>query len=412
MRHWNLSHSALASCVAASVFAGCGGSQPLVGAPGAMQQFSALATRSTSTNYKVLYSFGAPPDESRPEARLIDVRGTLYGTTEDGGAYNEGGTVFTITTGGAEKVLHSFGAPPDGSGPQANLIDVHGTLYGTTLKGGAYHSGFECSDGGCGTVFSITPSGEEKVLHSFGGIFDDGNPDAGLIDVKGTLYGTTEGGCYPGGGCGTVYSITTQGEEKVLHIFGAHRDGALPEAGLIDVKGKLYGTTTRGGAHHGGTVFRVTLDGKEKVLHSFGKGTDGSVPSAGLIDVRGTLYGTTEAGGAYGSGYGTVFSITLGGKEEVLHSFNGTDGRGPQASLIDVNGTLYGTTKYGGTYNDGTVFSIGTSGTVTVLHSFGGSGQSDGQSPLASLTDVNGTLYGTTESGGTDDWGTVFALTP
>ena len=93
--------------------------------------------------------------------------------------------------------------------------------------------------------------------------------------------------------------------------------------------------------------------GHRKVLHFFGNGTDGSAPIAPLADVRGTLYGTTESGGTYPCGHtgcGTVFSITTGGVEKALYSFgNGTDGAVPFAGPVDVNDTLYGTTQGGGT---------------------------------------------------------------
>ena len=112
------------------------------------------------------------------------------------------------------------------------------------------------------------------------------------------------------------------------------------------------------------------------MLHSFGGGTDGWGPAASLIDVNGTLYGTTAYGGAYrnstnGLGFGTVFTITTSGTEKVLHSFGkGTDGQ-CRGGLINVDGTLYGTTSDGGAYGGGTVFSISTSGAEKVLHSFG-----------------------------------------
>ena len=94
-----------------------------------------------------------------------------------------------------------------------------------------------------------------------------------------------------------------------------------------------------------------------RYLHSFGSGSDGGHPSASLLNVSGTLYGTTSLGGAYGKG--TVFSMTLSGNERVLHSFGyGADGATPLAGLIDVKGTLYGTTSAGGTYGDGTVFAL------------------------------------------------------
>jgi uncharacterized repeat protein (TIGR03803 family) len=435
MRVLYFSRFTLSSCVAAALLAACGGSQAPIGAPGAMPQSATLAVRTTSTNYKVLYSFGAAPDGNDPEAGLIDAGGTLYGTTWGGGSYSCPGqyfcgTVFSVTLGGTEKVLHSFGARRDGRHPLAGLIHVGGKLYGTTGGGGSH-----CvrSYGLCGTVFSITPSGVEKVLHTFRdansgkyGFTDGAFPSAGLIDVSGTLYGTTEDGgktvCYTfyNNSCGTVYSITTRGVEKVLYSFeGNEYGGAYPTAGLIDVKGTLYGTTLWGGYSCCGTVFSVTLGGTEQVLHSFGDGAGGapSHPSASLIELNGMLYGTTRYGGAYScgssikyKGCGSVFSITPGGTLNVLHSFgNGADGSNPKASLVKLKGTLYGTTFSGGAYGQGTIFSITPGGQEKVLYSFEGA---NGAQPVAGLIDVKGTLYGTTSGGGAYRYGTVFALTP
>ncbi|MGB8908925.1 MAG: choice-of-anchor tandem repeat GloVer-containing protein [Candidatus Cybelea sp.] len=400
----------LAALAVTIALAACGGSQPPIGAPGAL---SALAARTNSKNYKVLYSFGAVPDGNYPHSDLIGVGGTFYGTTIAGGANYCGssrcGTVFSITTGGAEKVLHSFADDGDGYFPFAGLASVDGTLYGTTGNGGVYNTGIG------GTVFSITTGGAEKVLHSFGSGADGSGPTAGLINVKGTLYGTTGAG--GASNAGTVFSITTSGTEKVLHSFTGGADGDDPESGLIDVGGKLYGTTNGGGAHNHGTVFSITTRGRERVLHSFrANGTDGELPEAGLTDVGGTLYGTTIAGGsnecANGYGCGTVFSITTNGTEKVLHSFGkGNDGWYPAAGLLDVKGTLYGTTAArGGTQNGGTVFSITTGGVENVLHSFGEG--ADGFQPLADMNYKGGSLVGTTYLGGVYGVGTIFSLTP
>jgi uncharacterized repeat protein (TIGR03803 family) len=285
-----------------------------------------------------------------------------------------------------EKVLYSFCSQQkctDGSVPYAGVINVGGMLYGTTADGGVGG----CT-GGCGTVFSLDPStGTETVLYSFAGGTDGEFPRAGLTDVKGMLYGTTSWGgnsnsaCYTEG-CGTVFSFDLKtGKETVVYSFCSQEncaDGQTPEAGLIDVEGVLYGTTGLGGVN-----------------------------------------GAAEHGGALectGSNCGTAFSLDLGtGAETVLHSFaGGTDGAYPDGSLIDVKGTLYGTTETGGTITGGTVFSIDLgSGAETVLYSFcSRSNCSDGQFPLAGLIDVRGTLYGTTEVGGTGcGCGTVFSVT-
>jgi uncharacterized repeat protein (TIGR03803 family) len=420
--------------IAVAMLTGCGGSQPPIGAPDAMPQASPLAARATSANYKVVYSFGSGSDGAKPFASLIYVHGALYGTTIAGGGsfycsdqfYYGCGTVYSVTLGGTEKVLHDFITGSDGQNPRAGLIGVGSMLYGTTTRGGSYAC-YGSSYPGCGTVFSITRSGTEKVLHSFNGYPNDGaRPSTGLTDVKGILYGTTglggHGECYYSGqACGTVFSITTAGAEGVLHNFTGSPDGAFPHSGLIDIKGRLYGTTASGGKHGYGTVFSITTDGAEQLLHSFGAGSDGRTPYAGLIEVNGKLYGTTVAGGAYAcgshAGCGTVFSITPSGAEKVLHSFgNGTDGANPYASLTELNGKLYGTTIAGGAYTCGShtgcgaLFSITPGGREKVLHSFGNG--SDGATPYASLIDVKGTLYGSTEVGGAHYYGTVFSLKP
>ena len=361
------------------------------------------------SSYASLYSFGESPDGSNPVAGVIHRDGLpIYGTTAYGGADNAG-TVFSFS-GGTETVLHSFDRN-DGARPWAGLIAVNGTLYGTTTLGG----GGNCV-GGCGVVFSIAADGTEKVVHIFGGKSSDGShPQASLIDVNGTLYGTTfEGGTLDHG---TAFSITTDGTEKVLHSFGHGEDGVLPAAPLIDAGGTLYGTTYFGGARSRGTVFSMTTDGTEKVLHSFTGGSDGEYPRAPLIYINGRLYGTTKKGGTFSGG--TVFDISTDGHETVLHSFGyGIDGIHPEGGLRDFNSTLYGTTVNGGAYGDyynfdgyGTIFLITLGGYERVVHSFGNG--YDGAHPEAGLRNVSGMgLVGTTRNGGVNGLGTVFELTP
>ncbi|MGA9944519.1 MAG: choice-of-anchor tandem repeat GloVer-containing protein [Candidatus Cybelea sp.] len=312
-------------------------------------------------------------------------------------------------------MLYRFRGGSDGRTPHG-LLNVNGTLYGTTTFGGDYSCG---AGEGCGTVYSISTSGTEKVLYAFKGASDGTYPIGGLINVSGTLYGTTSGGgTY---GQGTVFSVTTSRQETVLHSFAYPPvDGENPETSLVDVNGTLYGTTNYGGAGlYFGTIFSISTSGTEKVLYSFAGGSDGAHPGASVIDVNGTLYGTTSYGGSgcftsHGlySGCGTVFAVTTSGQETVLHRFGGSgDGATPIAGLIDVNGALYGTTFNGGAYSGGTVYGISTSGGETTLYSFGGK-PGDGDAPLASLLNVNGTLYGTTNYGGRHGHGTVFTLTP
>ena len=413
---------ALSAGLAATLLWGCGLSQSL----GMPMTPAGTANRGTSGSYAV-YSFRHRSEGAEPSAGLVEVSGTLYGTAAAGGLSRKG-TIFRVGPSGQLTAIYRFRSGADGANPHGALINVNGTLYGTTEYGGASHAG---------TVFSVTTAGAEKVLYSFKGGYDGAYPVAGLLEVNGTLYGTTRQGgtgCSSENGCGTVYSMDTAGDETVLHRFTGGSDGAFPTAPLIDVKGTLYGTTGLGGScqTYGGcgTVFSIGTSGAEKVLYGFQGGSDGEEPN-GLLDVNGVLYGTTNAGGQDGSECshafycGTVFRVTTKGVERILYRFaDGLDGAEPQSPLIELNGMLYGTRTEGGegghcsfpNGNCGTVFSITTSGTETVLHRFA-AGQ-DGWFPAAPLLDVNGTLYGTTLAGGGhkcgngNGCGTVFSLTP
>jgi uncharacterized repeat protein (TIGR03803 family) len=431
----------LAACVGALAFAltACGAPRLAPLAQDDVQErvgASGTARDLTSVSFQVLHRFGRHAQDSRdigganPDGSLIDVNGTLYGTTVNGGKYNESsaclgytqdgigcGIVYSITTTGTKKVLHYFLGLTSGDGdePVYDFTNVKGTLYGTTFYGGA------CGSASFGTVYSISTTGSEKVLHSFcGSASGAAYPTDGVVNVNGTLYGTAG----PNQG-GDVYSISASGAYRVLFAFNGSDDGYGPDGRLLDVKGTLYGVTHAGGtacSRYGGCgiVYALTTSGKEKVLHSFKGAPDGRLPVSGLIDVNGTLYGTTLLGGnsgcQYSYGCGIVYSITTSGSEKVIYRFKGgSDGGNPVASLVEANGTLYGTTRGGGAYGLGTVFSSSTSGREQLLHSFGGP---DGAQPMADLTDVNGTLYGTTFGGGYEKGcggkgcGTVFALTP
>jgi uncharacterized repeat protein (TIGR03803 family) len=259
----------------------------------------------------VLYSFTGGADGGTPMAGLLrDPAGNLYGTTYYGGdlSCNSGtgcGIVFQLSSAGVETVLYSFHGGTDGELPAAGLVrDPAGNFYGTTLLGGTF---------GSGTVFELGKAGKEKVLYAFTGGADGSLPLATLVlDAAGNLYGTTQlGGAY---GAGTVFEVGPAGSEQVLHSFAGGSDGIYPFAGVVmDSAGNLYGTTFSGGGEGlcedgCGTVFELSADGSETILHSFTGHSDGGYPRAALIlDAAGNLYGTAEIGGALG--YGDVFML-------------------------------------------------------------------------------------------------------
>jgi uncharacterized repeat protein (TIGR03803 family) len=384
---------------------------------------------------------------------LLDKAGNLYGTAENGGAYDSSGTVFEISAQGNKTVIWNFNGS-NGAGPDRGLIiDASGALYGTTEGGGAFAGG---------TVFRLTPPAApggnwtESVLWSFGNGDDGKDPRGSLIaDASGNLFGTTElgGGSYNNG---VVFELSPPASadgnwsESVLWTFGHAGDGALPLAGLVmDQNGNLYGTTQLGGPSYFGTVFELTAPSSEggswseSIIWDFGDvnisgySPNGNYPVGPLlIDQQGSLYGTTQAGGP-GIGNpplfaGTVFRLSppssTGGNwnPSVLWEFGAVGGgAGPAGNLVmDANGNLFGTTVgVSGTKVNpagGIIFKLSPGPgdnapwSETTLWVFGR--YLDGSGPGGGLTiDKLGNLYGTTVLGGLtapslEGSGTVFEV--
>jgi uncharacterized repeat protein (TIGR03803 family) len=399
--------------------------------------FAAVAVPPAHTQtFTVLHKFTGPPDGGFPNGSVIvDSKGNVYGTTSEGGTGScDGGcgTVFRLSPSGTEAILYSFtGANGDGKYPQGGLVrDTAGNIYGTTYGGGT--SGTACDGYGCGTVFKLDAAGEETVLYSFSGGVDGATPEAGVVrDGAGNLYGTTKlGGVY---GWGTVFMVDASGTESVLHSFdGATGDGGDAVAGLIlDSAGVLFGTTQGGGILNShcipglelgcGTVFQISTAGEETVLYKFTGYRDGNTPSGNVArDNAGNLYGTSQPQPTP-VGYGTIFELDAAGKFTVLHTFTGgAGGADPFAGLIrDSAGNLYGTTYQGGSGGStcqtfdggcGVAFEYSATGKFSVLHSF--TGGADGGWLFAPLAlDSKGNLYGTANIGGIGD-GTVFKIIP
>ena len=175
MKHLVLSRYALASSGAAAILAGCGGSGSVFNPVTATQVVRKDSVTHRAPRYAVLFNFDQTDGAWPSNGDLLNVHGTLYGMTSTGGVINNScrvsagcGTVFSITPSGTESTLYKLKGSPDGGTPYANLVEVNGTLYGTT-----YYGGKSACNGGCGTVFSITTAGKERVIYRFAG-GDDG----------------------------------------------------------------------------------------------------------------------------------------------------------------------------------------------------------------------------------------------
>jgi uncharacterized repeat protein (TIGR03803 family) len=388
--------------------------------------------------------------------------GNFYGTTRADGA-GPAGTFFEITPGGKLTTLYNFCQKPncpDGAGPSgALLLGIDRAFYGTTLEGGANVNG--------GTVFKVTPPGTLTTLYSFcsntrGGLCLDGaNPEEGMVwGLDGSFYGTTAAGGtgYTGNcngyylGCGTVFRITKDGRLTTLYNFctvGNYvcDDGWLPTGPLtLGKNGNLYGTTWGGGNYAAecgvggcGTVFEITPEGKLTTIYDFcslANCADGDLPAGLALAADGNFYGATSYGAASTNctnvsfGCGTVFKMTPQGRLTTLYNFcslpNCADGQFPNGVLVlAADGDFYGTTEYGGLYNDnvvcnnlgcGTIFQMTPGGELTTLYSFCSLTEcADGAGPGVLMQSTNGTFYGTASVGGNPiciytGCGTVYSL--
>jgi uncharacterized repeat protein (TIGR03803 family) len=266
----------------------------------------------------ILFNFAGGTDGGYPQygSLVLDDKGNLYGTTQQGGTYGYG-VAFELTPSSSgewtETVLHDLADDAtDGGYPVAVVFDHEGNLFGTAVQGGSF---------GRGVAFELSPSSggnwTETILHNFADDNSDGGaPLAGVVIHGGHLYGTTQsGGTYF---LGTVYQLSrtkTGWNEKVLHNFSGS-DGLGPKCTVVfDKLGRLYGTTYSGGTDGYGTVFKLTRATSkwiETVLYSFTGGSDGAYLYFGLILDRGNLYGATSGGGdgSDGNGNGVVFELT------------------------------------------------------------------------------------------------------
>jgi len=384
---------------------------------------AAFATATVAQTESVIHSF---PSGNYPYARLSEsATGILYGTTYYGG--NGYGDVFQLRQKRgvwSEHSIYAFNGGNDGQNPFASLTqDASGNFYGTTRNGG---------DDGLGTAFSLTPAGRswsESIIHTFSGGSDGDQPlaDLSFDTATGVFYGTTSSGKEKGA-CGTVFELSPSGggwTETTLYSFQGGTDGCTPQTAVHKgtKEGNLIGSTTDGGHAGDGTVFMLAERNgvwSESVLYSFSGGSDGAHP--GDLDINskdGSVFGVAAGGGARGAG--VVFELSQvkrHWRQSVIHSFGlGIDGKEPVGiHLEESTGTLYGSTTYGGTNDYGSVFKLtpnGSSWTESILHSFGtttGDGLYPESRPIEDPT--TGALYGTTSEGGQYGGGAVWTISP
>jgi uncharacterized repeat protein (TIGR03803 family) len=397
---------------------------------GASYEGTVFSINTDGSGFTNIYDFTGASDGASPQASLVLSGNWLYGTAASGGqTYN--GAVFAVTTNGSVFTnLHSFAGGVDGGEPEGSLLLLGDVLYGTAPHGGTWSNG---------TVFAINIDGSGFTnVYSFSELnsnFDNADgeePVAGLIASGNTLFGTAQFGGHID--FGTVFSLSTNGTTFSTLVsldpyvdglvFSGNDDGSSPQGGVVLSGSTLYGTAVNGGAFGDGTLFSVQTNGSNfTTLHSFTSQADGSYPLAGLILSGDTLYGATEFGG---NGTGVIFSIETNGSDfTVIYTFSpliitnfelvNSDGYSPLGNLLLAGNVLYGTTENGGANGKGTVFAVTTDGLhFTNLHDFSAVGtnfdNSDGANPVAGLVLYSNTLYGVAKAGGSNGFGTVFSV--
>jgi uncharacterized repeat protein (TIGR03803 family) len=375
--------------------------QPAVACAGLL----AAGVAGANPTYIVLHSFaGAPSDGGYPRAHLTVLSGTLYGGTCIGGA-NNAGTIFSITPGGTEMVLHDADGALDGS-CFSGLTAHAGNLWGTAQSGGVFSSG---------TLFNISPAYPYLFIkkHDFGATAADGKvPHDGVIFRGGIAIGTTASG--GSNSAGTIFTFSGQTETAVHSFDPTAGEGADPAARLTYYGGSFYGTTVAGGTYQEGSVFQMNAAGNITWQHSFSP-YDGNTPFTRLVVAAGALYGATFYGGI---GAGNLFKIDVSGSTPVysaVYNFDYvTTGQNPVGDLAVLGGKIYGVTMLGGPANSpcGTIYEFDPNAGPPAVTIHAIDQQTEGCEPYGGLTRYQGWLYGTTIFGGSAGAGTIFKFHP
>lgn len=475
-------------------------------AGGAGSEGTVFAVNTDGTGFATLYNFSPLAanqynqetnfDGAGPSSGLALSGNILYGTTQTGGIYSYG-TTFSIHTDGTDFTsVYAFNFS-DGAYPNSQPIISDNVLYGTAAYGGntgygeifgietcpslfltpgaltngnigdAYSQTFAVTGGDAPYNFAVTegsmPAGVSlspagvmsgvptniaaynftvtatdatgcqasiaytvgifahfTLVHGFTNGEDGGNPNGGLVLSGNTLYGTAgDGGS---GRAGVVFAVNTDGTDFTpLHSFNGVNDGSGLQSSLLLSGNTLYGSTYLGGSGESGSLFSVNnYGGGFETVYNFTGGSDGYFVEGTPALAGGTLFATARGGG--GSSDGTLVAVNIATKTSTeTHTFAGppNDGASPYGGVIVSGNVLYGTTDSGGTSHYGTVFAVNTNGSnYTILHNFSAPSygpypfptNSDGTGPLAGLILAGNTLYGTAPGGGNFGNGTVFAV--
>jgi len=397
---------------------------------------------------------------------VLAPNGKLYGTTNRGGNVSNSGAIFSFNpNSNAYAVLHYFqGTALDFAKPNGNLTYHNGKLWGSCPAGGNTNEGllFSCDTltGNLVNTFSFTSTIGSKPT----GLMAFGNAQLGLD----TLFGLTKSGGDFGDGT-SFYYVPANGSHTYFSFNDiANATGNSAKSGLIQstLDNHFYGVVEKGGTLNAGTFIKCSTIGLEKMFDFNGPGSDGGKPQASLLQAsNGKLYGTTEYGGSYDKGILFKTDLVTGTITKLI-DFDGNNGSQPKGGLVEhPNGKIYGTTYNGGLLDKGCIFEFDTAANTLVnvqdlsnttgsnptgapivantrnlfftaslaggtpgygslieydpindllynRHAFTNTGN-DGNFPNgAPIQAANGIIYGMTNAGGTNNFGTIYSYNP
>lgn len=333
----------------------------------------------------------------------------FWGVTTEGGASDNGGTIFSTKDDGTTlQTRYSFPIDNPGSVSPDQKIQLslfNGKLYGITIGGGKFNKG---------VIFSYDPSTNNySRLYNFD--YSTGAyPASTMILVNGKFYGTCRGGGSTGNtALGVIFEFDpiTLVYTKKISFTGTNGAalGDLPIGSMVEVGGKLYGTTYNGGTYGTGVLFEYDPATNIYIVKQNIFLSNGKNPKGNLIVNNNKLYGTCIAGGA--SDAGTLFEYDLTTNiYAVKNSMVSTSGSSPAAGVAVFNNKLYGINQYGGTNSRGSIFEFDlTTNTYQIVYNYTAA---DGSNPESELYLYNNIFYGFALVGGSNNFGTIYKFDP
>ncbi len=285
----------------------------------------------------------------------------------------------------------------DGSYSLCELVQNGSYIYGGTTSGGT-------NDKGVIFKINLDDNSYTKIIDLSS---SNGESLSSLLNVGDYIYGTTLFGGTSNEG--VLFKISKNDDTFTkIKDFESSTSGRNPTITATDGT-YIYGTTQMGGDNNHGTIFKIKINSDTYTkIHDFGTVT-GYYPWHSLVSEGNVLYGTTLTGGQ--NGRGTLFKIDKDGNNfSVLHAFgSNNDGKDLEGTLLISGDYIYGTTQSGGDSNNGTVFKLNKSNTSD--YSYSSFNWSNGATPKCGLIEVNNILYGTASQGGADDVGNIFTVT-